>query len=308
MRKGIPAQGLLYIDEKETAQKIEEYIRRSVDEKMAGGVIMGLSGGVDSALLAALAVRALGKDRVCVYFLQGKYSEKDSLDKARLVSEHLSLNLNIDSIEKAMREKEKGAPFFKWLTTVPDFMLPVIAAIYYMTVGETPYITTLRKNEIKKNRFKKWVYEHIMDGVEKMFDGPCAERRVVLEKIAVEKNFLLIGAGNKSEDMTGWFTVDGIDNMPCSPINCLYKTQVNQLAEYLGMPDAIMKRKPTADVLKGATDALALGMGYDKIDLALYGIEHNLSDEDISVYGLTIPEIRKVRRIYFLSAWKREGQ
>lgn len=308
MRKRSLAQELLYIGEKDTAQKIEEYIRRSVDEKKAGGVIIGLSGGVDSALLAALAVRALGKERVCVYFLQGKYSEKDSLDKARLAAEHLSLNLNIGSIEKAMREKEKGASFFRWLTTIPDFMLPVIAAVYYLAVGETPYITTLRKNEIKKNRFKKWVYEHIMDGVEKMFDGPCAERRVVMEKIAEEKNFLLIGAGNRSEDMTGWFTVDGIDNMPCSPIKCLYKTQVNQLAEYLGIPDAIMERKPTADVLRGATDALALGMGYDKIDIALYGIEHNMSDEDISGYGLTIPEIVRVRRIYRLSAWKRERQ
>jgi NAD+ synthase len=301
------AKDLLRIDEKDACAKAEDYIRRWVNEKKVNGVLMGLSGGIDSALLAALAVRTLGKDKVTMYFLQDKNSEKDSLDKARVVADWLGLELKVDSIEKAMREREKGASFFRWISSMPNFLLPVIVSMYYMAVGETPYITTLRKNEIKKSKFKKWVYEHIMDGVERMFDGPCIERRVVLGKIAAERNLLLIGAGNKSEDLTGWFTIEGVDNMPCSPIANLYKAQVNQLSAYLGIPDAVLKRKPTADVLKGATDALALGMDYGKIDVILYGIENGLSDEEITEYGISIPEINRVRRIYALSAWKRSA-
>lgn len=300
------AKELLRIDPDAEIRKIEEYIRRWVDENKASGVIMGLSGGIDSALLAVMAVRALGKERVTLYFLHDKNSEKDSLDKARMVSDWLGLSLNVESIEKTMREKEKGAPFFKWLSSMPGPVVPVIASIYYLVVGETPYITTLRKNEIKKSKFKKWVYEHIMDGVEKMFDGPCAERRIVLEKIAKDRNLLLIGSGNKSEDLTGWFTINGVDNMPCSPIKELYKIQVNELAGHLGVPDAILKRKPSADVLKGATDALALGVDYDKMDVILYGIENNFRDDDIIKHGITIPEIKRVRNIYNLSAWKRK--
>lgn len=295
------------IDEEATIKKIEEYIRRWMDGNNYSGVIMGLSGGVDSALLCALAVRALGKEKVHVYFLRGKNSEADSLDKARAVAGWLGLGLNIGSIEKEMNEKERNAHFFRWLTTVPKFLLPLISNLYFVVVGETPYITVLRKNEIRKNRLKRWVYDNIMSSVETMFDGPCAQRRIVIEKIGKEKNLLVIGAGNKSEDLTGWFTPDGIDNMPCSPINCLYKTQVRQLAEYMGVPDQVLRRKPSADVLKGADDALALGMGFDKIDIILYGIENNLSDRDIALYGPTIPEIRRVRRINHLSAWRREA-
>ena len=299
------AKEILSIDGKEACAKIEAYIRRWVDEKKVSGVLMGLSGGIDSALLAAVAVRALGKDKVTMYFLHDKNSEKDSLDKARIVADWLGLQLNVGSIEEAMRQRGKGASFFKWLSVMPKIALPLIASAYYMVVGETPYITTLRKNEIKKSRFKKWIYEHIMDGVEKMFDGPCIERRIVLQRIADEKTLLLIGSGNKSEDLTGWFTVEGVDNMPCSPIKDLYKVQVNELSAYLGVPETILKRKPSADVLKGATDALALGMDYDKIDVILYGMENGLPDEDIMKFGVSIPQIKRVRNIYDLSAWKR---
>jgi NAD+ synthase len=299
------AKELLALDCAKTAKEIEDYIRKSVDEAKAPGVIMGLSGGVDSALVAVLAVRALGKDRVTAYFLHDKNSETDSLEKARLMAGRLGMELKVGSIGDFMREREKNAPFFSWLSNMPPFMIPVISTLYYLVVGETPYITTLRKNEIRKSKFKKWIYDNIMDGVEMMFDGPCRQRRVVLEKIAKEKNLLIMGAGNKSEDMTGWFTIDGIDNMPCSPIGGLYKAQVIELASYLGVPNIVSKRTPSADVLKGATDALALGMDYGKIDVILYGIENKMSDSDMTKYGVTIPEILRVRKIYDLSAWKR---
>lgn len=299
------AEELLKIDGKSAAESIERHIQEAVSKYNASGVLMGLSGGIDSALLATLAVRALGKERVHVYFLHDKNSEKDSLDKAHFMAEWLGLKLNVSSIGDIMREKEKKAYFFKVLSMLPSFTLPVIASLYYVVVGETPYITTLRREELKKNKFKRWIYDHIIEGLETMFDGPCAHRRVVLEKVGKEKNLLLIGAGNRSEDMTGWFTVDGIDNMPVSPIKCLYKTQVRKLAEYLQIPAAILKRAPTADVLRGATDTLALGMDFDKIDIILHGMEYNFKDQDIAEWGVTEREIERIRKIYNLSSWKR---
>ncbi len=296
---------VLNLDGKTTSENIQRYIQEAVARHNANGIIMGLSGGIDSALLAVLSVRALGKDRVNVYFLHDKNSEKDSMDKARLIAEWLGLKLNVSSIGAHMREKEKKALFFKFLSRMPTSTLPVIASLYYLVVGETPYITTLRREELKKNRFKRWVYNHIVAGLETMFDGPCEHRRIVLEKVAREKNMLLIGAGNRSEDLTGWFTINGIDNMPVSPIKCLYKTQVRKLAEYLQIPGAILKRPPSADVLRGATDTLALGMDFDKIDVILYGIESNFKDEDIVRWGVTKREIDKVRKIHHLSSWKR---
>ena len=302
------AKDLLGIDGKTVSAEIEKYIQNVVTENGVNGVLIGLSGGIDSAVLTALAVRALGKDRVSVYFLQDKNGEKDSLNKARLVAEGLGLNLNLGSIDAMMREREKNAAFFKFISMLPPFVLPFMSSIYYIIVGETPYMTTLRKEELKKSSFRRWLYSNVVNGLESMFDGPCAMRRVVLEKVAKEKNLLLLGSGNRSEDLTGWFTVDGVDNMPHSPIMRLFKTQVRQLAEYLNIPEAIQKRAPSPDVLKGADDTLTLGMGFDKIDIILHGVEKNLSDEFIMEYGLTKNQIARVRKIYNMSAWKRMGR
>ncbi len=302
------AKELLTIDARDTAERIENHIRHIVAENRVNGILMGLSGGLDSTVLVTLAVRALGKDKVCVYFLQDRNGEKDSINKARLVADGLGLKLNVGSIDAVMREKEKNAAFFKFISVLPPFVLPLASSIYYIVVGETPYITTLRKAEPNKSKFRRWLYANVVDGLESMFDGPCAARRVVLEKIAKEKNLLLIGSGNLSEDLTGWFTIDGVDNMPHSPIMGLLKTQVWQLAEYLNIPEEVQKRKPSADVLRGADDTLALGMGFDKIDIVLHGIKHNIPDEEIVEYGLTKVQIEKVRNIYKMSAWKRSDR
>ena len=299
---------LLRVDCKEISRKIEKYIQDVVTENRVSGVLIGLSGGLDSTVLVALAVRALGKEKVCVYFLHDRNGEKDSINKARLVADSHNLTLNIGSIDAAMREREKDAAFFKFISAFPPIFLPIASSLYYIIVGETPYMTTLRKEELKKSKFKKWVYENIVNGLESMFDGPCAERRIVLEKIAGEKNLLVLGSGNRSEDLTGWFTVKGVDNMPHSPIMGLYKTQVRQLGEYLNIPSVIQKRIPSPDVLKGVDDTLALGMSFDRIDIILFGIENNMPDESLMGYGLTKGQINSVRKIHKLSAWKREGR
>lgn len=302
------AKELLKIDAKETAERIEKHIQHIVAENKVSGILMGLSGGLDSTVLVTLAVRALGKDRACVYFLQDRNGEKDSINKARLVAEGLGLKLNVGSIDAVMREKEKSAAFFKFISMLPPFVLPVASSIYYIVVGETPYMTTLRKEELKKSKFRRWIYNNVVNGLEEMFDGPCATRRVVLEKVAKEKNLLLIGSGNLSEDLTGWFTMNGIDNMPHSPIMGLLKTQVRQLAQYLNIPAAVQNRIPSADVLRGADDTLALGMSFDRIDIVLHGIGHNMSDGELMEYGLTKSQIARIRKIYKMSAWKRAGR
>jgi NAD+ synthase len=302
------ARDLLKMDGKEVSEKIEKYIQDVVAENRVNGVLIGLSGGIDSTVLVALAVRALGKDRVCVYFLHDRNGEKDSINKARLVAEGLGLNLNVGSIDAMMREKEKNAAFFKFISVLPPFVLPFISSLYYIVVGETPYMTTLRKEELKKSKFRRWLYANVVNGLEEMFDGPCAMRRIVLEKIAKEKNLLILGSGNRSEDLTGWFTIAGVDNMPHSPIMGLFKTQVLQLAKYLDVPQVIQKRAPSPDVLKGADDTLALGMSFDKIDVVLHGIEHDMSDDELMEYGLTKDQVGRVRKIHKMSSWKRMGR
>ena len=299
------AKELLKIDTKETAENIEKHICNIVNENSAKGAMVGLSGGLDSAVLSALAVRALGKDRVHVYFLNSKQCDKDSEKKARLVADWLGLKLNISSIEEVMRKKEESASFFKSISNLPPFMIRALAGLYYMVMGETVYMTSLRRNELMDSKFRRWIYDSMIKDIETMFDGVSIERRKLLEKICKIENLLLIGAGNRSEDLTGWFNIGGLDDMPHSPINRLYKTQVRQLAAYLEVPVEIRSRESIPDGLNGVTDASVLSMEYEKVDVVLYGIENNLQDEEIIKHGLTKREIERARKINRLSAWKR---
>lgn len=302
------AKELLNIDEKSTACRIEGYIQGVFDSSRAGGVLIGLSGGIDSAVLSTLAVRMLGRDKVSVYYIYDKNNDKESEHKARVVAGWLGLKLNMLSIESRMNEKERRAPFFVGINGLPQFVISGISGLYCLIMGETPYVSTLRKRAAEGNRFKRWIYNHTVKNLEFMFDEGCIERRKALEEIAKMENLLILGAGNRSEEMTGWFTKGGIDNMPFSPIIGLYKNQVRQIAAYLEIPFEIQKQKSTADVLKGADDKLALGMDYDKIDIIFCGMERGLNDEDIMEYGPTKAEIGRMREMHNLSNWKRSGK
>ncbi len=302
------AKDLLRVDEKCTTARIEGYIQGVFDYSKAKGILVGLSGGIDSALLSTLAVRVIGRDKVIVYYVYDRNNDEKSERCARIMADWLGLKLNKLSIESKMNEKERSAPFFMGINGLPQFVISGISGLYRIVMGEAPYVSTLRKRATEGNRFKRWIYNHTVKNIELMFDGGCVERRKALEGIAKKENLLMLGAGNHSEEMTGWFTNGGIDNMPFSPIMGLYKIQIRQIAAYLGLPSEIQKRESTPDMLKGVNDKMALGMDYDKIDIIFYGMERGLKDEEIMEYGPTKAEISRMREMHDLSNWKRSGE
>jgi len=132
-------------------------------------------------------------------------------------------------------------------------------------------------------------------------------RRQVLEAKARERNLLLLGAANRSEWFVGWFVKDGIDDLPIQPLKGLYKTQIRQLAAFLGVPAGVVEQAPSPDMMKGISDEFALGIRYSKIDLVLDYLEGGLSKESILAAGSTRKEIRLVQEMKRHSEWKRAG-
>ena len=118
-------------------------------------------------------------------------------------------------------------------------------------------------------------------------------------------NFLLIGAANRSELMTGWFVKGGIDDLPFSPLVVLFKTQIYRLAEHLGLPQQICQQKPSPDMMKGITDEGAMGIRYEVLDIILYCIDNGLTDEQIIAKGINAKDLHLVRTLNKLSQWKR---
>ncbi|MFW6103568.1 MAG: NAD(+) synthase, partial [Bacteroidota bacterium] len=98
-----------------------------------------------------------------------------------------------------------------------------------------------------------------------------------LYQAAEENNSLAVGAANKTEHMTGFFVKFGIDhNSDIMPLLDLYKTQVTQIAQHIGVPEKIIHKAPTPDMIPGITDEMAFELPYSELDKILYGIENNI--------------------------------
>ena len=300
---------LLKIDSKSVVEKLQRRIRQLVDSKSAIGIIIGLSGGIDSAVLATLAVGAVGPERVETYYLYDRDSGKQSRIRARLMADWLNVELKLHDIEPHMRRNRVYSPAIMRLMGLSGFLNRHLNTRFHRFFhGELPFISTLHKGNRDGNKVKKFLYDHTVRHIEESFNARHIYRRRFLEQKAGEKNHLVVGAANHSECMVGWFVKDGIDDMPFSPISNLYKTQVRQLAGFLDLPLPILNQKSSPDMLKGVTDECAMGISYAELDIILHGIEQGLADEQIINAGVTKNQISHVRRMNELSSWKRTAE
>jgi NAD+ synthase len=297
----------LSIDEDRALEALQTYIREACAELSVSSVLLGLSGGIDSAVLSAVAVRALGKNNVHVAYIYDRDSGEELGRNAGLVADWLGLDVEKIGIDPSMHEKGIYEPVVMRITSVSGTFNRVLHGLYRLLGGEPPFITSLRQGDpttLSPEERNKG-YEYTAGFPETAFNVRHIFRREILELRASAENRLLLGAANRTEWMTGWFVKGGIDDVPIQPLKGLYKTQVRQLAEFLNVPLAVRSQAPSPDMMKGITDEFALGMSYNKIDLALDHIEGGVSLDDIRAAGITEKEVARVRRMKSLSRWKR---
>jgi len=206
----------------EASEKIEKWIAAKVREAGARGVVIGMSGGIDSSVAAVLAKRALGKN-VLGLALPCESNPKDA-KLARLVAKKFGIRT----------EKIDLTPVFR--------------------------------------KFKK-----LLPAADKKTLGNLKARlrMSVLYYFANKYRYLVMGASNKSELWIGYFTKHGDAAADFMPLGGLYKTQVIAIAKYLGIPQEIIKAKPSAGLWKGQTDEKEIGMSYAAIDMILWLMENN---------------------------------
>jgi len=298
------------IDPGLTANRIQDYMRRTVQDNNADGIILGLSGGLDSMLLATLAVKALGKDKVHAYFLGDRDSDKRSLWMARKGARWLGIDLRIRPITSVMkRQRVYSTPIMKVVKHSRRVNQDLINATYARLFGDTPFMTTLKMGagEYSGSGFQSFMYNNTVQRIENGFYARHRFRKVFLEKEAKKRNLVLMGAANLSECEMGWFVKDGVDDLPISPMMCLYKTQVRQLARYLGIPRPFISQAPSPDMIKGITDEMAMGVLYSRIDFILDGFDKGVSDSQLIKSGIKKHDIQLVREIHKYSEWKRRS-
>jgi NAD+ synthase len=235
---------------------ITAFIARHVEAAGAKGVVLGMSGGLDSAVVGALAVRALGKRKVlCVMMPTPDSDPKDEKD-ARLACKALGVTPVLRPIGPLLEGFEKS------LAGKPD-------------------------KAVKGN-------------------AKARSRMMVLYAEGQPRNYLVCGTGNKSELLTGYFTKHGDGGVDLQPIGDLYKTQVRQLATFLGVPKALVEKPPSAGLYSGQTDEKEMGLTYEQLDAILRGMELNHSHGAIvRKTGLPLSMVEKVERMVRRTEHKR---
>lgn len=220
-------------DTAETAEEIEAFIREQIDEAGREKGVIALSGGVDSSVVATLAVRALGPERVVSHLLpDGEATSEEDMKDAEELAESLGILCRTISIH------------------------PPLEA-FKLTLQEAGLIGDQLSWANVKPRL----------------------RMIVNYFVANFEKGLVLGTGNKSEFLLGYYTKYGDGGVDILPIGHLYKTQVLQLARHLGVPEKIITKAPSAGLWKGQTDEEEIGCSYEEIDKIL----HCLHDRRMSV-------------------------
>ena len=246
------------LDASAVERQLVAFVRTYAAGARADGVVIGLSGGVDSAVCAAIAARALGPERVLALMLPHATSHPEDAAHARLVADALR---------------------------VP-----------HETVDVTPIVDAAAR----------------ACGAHALRDGPAfnnlksRSRMMVLYAHANATNRLVVGTGNKSELLTGYFTKYGDGGADVYPIGDLYKTQVFALARHLGLPSAVVEKPPTAGLFPGQTDEAELGITYALLDRVLGGFEAGHPPEVVArALGVGVEDVRRVEARVLASEHKR---
>lgn len=291
---------VLRLDLEKTAASIEQAIRQQVQSLHRKGIVVGLSGGIDSSVVTTLAARALGASRVLVLFMPERDSSSESLTLARQLTDKLGVPTQLEDIAPVVGaagcyDKQIDAirtvfpeygPGYKCKITLPSILDSDRLNISELTI-ETP------TGERKTSRMSAAAYQQMVAAtnykqrVRKMTEYYHADRL----------NYVVAGTPNRLEYDQGFFVKLGDGSADIKPIAHLYKTQVYALAEYMGVPEDIRKRPPTTDTfsLPQTQEEFYFALPYHKMDLCLYGRNHDVPAADVAAaIGLTADQVQRV--------------
>ncbi|HUI30977.1 MAG TPA: NAD+ synthase [Candidatus Acidoferrales bacterium] len=245
----------LRINSKLVKELLVRFIKDETEKVGFKKLVVGLSGGVDSALSAALASEAIGKENLLCVILPHKSSSRESVEDAKLLADEFCLRTEIVDI-----------------TSSADAL-----------IRREPGMANVRLGNIL-----------------------ARIRMIVLYDISARDNALVLGTSNKTELLLGYGTLFGDMAHAINPIGDLYKTQVWQLAKYVGVPEKIVKKKPTADLWAGQTDEGELGYTYQDIDKVLYLlVDQKMRADEVIEAGHPPKMVTDLQKRIMLSQFKR---
>lgn len=260
------------------------------------GVVLGISGGIDSSVTAALAVRALGPNRLLGLEMPERDSDPETLSFSGLIAQHLGFPTVLEEISgildaagcyrrydaavrsvipeygpgwksKLVIQERKGFHVFNLVAQAPD------SSVVTRRLPVQPYLEIVAATNFKQRTRKMLEYHH-----------------------ADRLHYAVAGTPNRLEFDQGFFVKLGDGAADIKPIAHLYKSQVYQLAEYLGIPETIRQRPPTTDTysLAQGQEEFYFSLSFEQMDLCLFGINNGISPEEVTEGSdLTLEQVRE---------------
>lgn len=258
--------------------KIRELMRLHLKRR---GLVVAMSGGIDSSVCAALAVRALGPDKVFGLLMPERDSSSDSSIKGRLLAEHLGIRHTVEDIAPAL----EAIGCYRWRDEAIRTVFPAYGEGW--------------KNKIVISGGTQGQINHFKLVVQEPGNGPLHEQRLGLREYlqivaatnfkqrirktleffhADRLNYAVVGTPNRVEYDQGFFVKNGDGTADLKPIAHLYKTQVYALARHMGLPEVICNATPTTDTysLSQGQDEFYYALPYKEMDVALWHLNQGL--------------------------------
>ncbi len=253
-KKGVTIPTELKIKPGPVVRTLTQFLVDRIARGRFSGIVLGISGGVDSALSATLAVKALGPKRVTGIFMPYAESDPQSAGDADLLARKLKFAL--------VRQP---------LTPFADHLFAAIGT----------------RNKVRKGNVLARL------------------RMIILFDHSHKSGQLVLGTSNKTEIMLGYGTWYGDTACSLNAIGDLYKSQVWQLAKYVGVPKRIIEKPPSADLWPGQTDEDELGLSYEVADKILFRMyERKLAVRQITAEGFEPKLVRRVRKLVEANRFK----
>lgn len=272
---------LLSYDMAAEVEKISTRIRLQLREQLRKrGLIIAMSGGIDSSVCAALAVKAVGKDKVFAILMPERDSSSESVVKGKLLAEFLGVNYIVEDIAPAL----EAIGCYRWRDDAIRTLVPEYDSNWKCKItiaggkdGRLNYFNLVVEDpQGRQSEQRMGLKEYLQVVAATSFKQRI---RKTLEFFHADRlNYAVVGTPNRVEYDQGFFVKNGDGSADLKPIAHLYKSQVYMLARHLGLPESICNSTPSTDTysLAQGQDEFYFALPYQEMDVALWHLNHGL--------------------------------